>query len=84
LRARERERERPITSQVDLGNTIPVLGLTQYFFGFVVFTYSKPIPFPQIKIITNTQNAKIPKNHKILKILKKEVKFESELIKYQP
>lgn len=28
----------PTTSQVDLGSTIPVLGLTQYFFGFVVFT----------------------------------------------
>jgi hypothetical protein len=40
---REIEKERPITSQEDLGDTIPVLGLTQYFFGFVVFTYNKPI-----------------------------------------
>jgi hypothetical protein len=26
------------TSHVDLGETMPVLGLTQYFFGLVVFT----------------------------------------------
>lgn len=29
---------RPVTSQVECGITIPVFGLTQYFFGFVVFT----------------------------------------------
>lgn len=28
----------PITSHVDLGNTTPVLGLTQYFLGLVVLT----------------------------------------------
>lgn len=36
----ERERKKPITSHVDPGNTTPVLGLTQYFFGFVVLTYN--------------------------------------------
>lgn len=35
----DRERERPITSQDELGITTPVFGLTQYFFGFVVFTW---------------------------------------------
>ena len=44
-------RNKPIISHVDLGNTTPVLGLTQYFFGFVVFTY-------------NTMNFTPNKNHK--------------------
>lgn len=29
----------PVTSDADLGLTMPVLGLTQYFFGEVVFTW---------------------------------------------
>ena len=30
---------KPTTSQVDRGNTTPVLGRTEYFFGLVVFTW---------------------------------------------
>ena len=31
----------PITSHLDRGKTIPELGRTQYFFGFVVFTWKQ-------------------------------------------
>lgn len=39
--ARQGQGEKPITLHVDLGSTTPVLGLTQYFFGFVVLTCKK-------------------------------------------
>ena len=44
-------------SQEDLGNTIPVLGLSLYF-GLVVFTYYKTNPYPIFTRIniTNTQS----------------------------
>ena len=34
----ERERRRPVISQVDVGNRTPILGLTQYFAGIVILT----------------------------------------------
>lgn len=66
------ERETPITSQVDLGNTIPVLGLTQYFFGFVVFTYSIPMSVAQ------ESKLQIPRTQKSTKSRNKNCKIESE------
>lgn len=59
------ERMKPITSHVDLGNTTPVLGLTQYFFGFVVLTYTPPT----IKFKSKPKFKKI--NLEIKKIKKK-------------
>jgi len=46
-----------MTSHVDLGITTPVLGLTQYFLGFVVLT-CKTMNF------TTNQNTKIRKKKK--------------------
>jgi hypothetical protein len=43
-------RKKPITSHVDLGKTTPLLGLTQYFFGFVVLTCTINPPSNQIPI----------------------------------
>lgn len=47
---RERERDRPVISEVECGDTIPVFGRTQYFFGLVVFTWRKQIQEQQKKI----------------------------------
>lgn len=60
------ERMKPITSHVDLGNTTPVLGLTQYFFGFVVLTYTPPT----IKFKSKPKFKKRKKHLEIKKIKK--------------
>ena len=69
-----------------MGITIPVLGLTQYFFGFVVFTYISNKPISKfshksiLQIIQNTNNQKKKKTHfKNHKRCTKNWKFESEL-----
>jgi hypothetical protein len=48
----EEEKEKPIMSQVDLGNTTPIglgnttpIGLTQYFFGSVTLTCNNNVNF---------------------------------------
>jgi hypothetical protein len=41
---RERKEEKPIMSQVVLGNTTPI-GLTQYFFGSVTLTCNNNVNF---------------------------------------
>jgi hypothetical protein len=52
VRERERKEEKPIMSQVDLGNTTPIglgnttpIGLTQYFFGSVTVTCNNNVNF---------------------------------------
>jgi len=55
------EKKKPMTSHVDLGITTPVLGLTQYFLGFVVLT-CKTMNF------TTNQNTKIRKKKKKKKL----------------
>lgn len=60
---RERERDRPVISEVECGDTIPVFGRTQYFFGLVVFTWRKQIQEQQKKnhifFFTRSQLTKI-------------------------
>jgi len=51
-----RERRKPIISRIDLGNTTPMLGLTQYFFGFVFLTCNNTINSLQIKIYKLKEN----------------------------
>ena len=51
-----------MTSHVELGNTILVLGRTQYFFGFVVLTY---ITSANIHMFVNIDNLfRLPLNKK--------------------